>query len=144
VGKMADAQKDEEFKKAIESGNLEQVKKLIAEGASAEKFSATSATTPIAILIEANIKPETKVQIADYLLLKGADKDKRARNLALAEATEDLDIKWVNWLLAHGANDQNGNARTVAKSIADDFMQKDENRTKAQTIIDMINQALKK
>ena len=90
------------------------------------------------------MEPEIKVQIAEYLLLKGADKDKRARNLALAEATEDLDIKWVNWLLAHGANDQNGNARTVAKSIADDFMQKDENRTKAQTIIDMINQALKK
>ena len=143
VGKMADAQKDDEFKKAIESGNFEEIKRLIAAGTSAEKFKATASITPLGVLLTAKIPTNQKIEITDYLLFKGADKDKSVRNAALANAAANLDRDSVRVLLLRGANDASGAARQAAKLIADDFMQSAENRDKAKSIIELIEHYIK-
>ncbi len=92
---------DEQLCEAVDRGDIEQVRSLLADGANVNAISTFSSVTPLYLAVESG-----NLRIAELLIARGADANVRDEGNAtpLHEAAAAGRKEMVNLLIAHGAN----------------------------------------
>ena len=112
--------KDEKLIKAVQKGNVEQVRKLLAEGANPNACGDKNVETGKPWAGQTALVYANNLEIAQMLLNAGADVDAAdwSNGTPLMWASKPKQLEKVKWLIKHGANVNNNLAKHTPLTLA--------------------------
>lgn len=134
LGQSGVVRSENDYANTLWNGNLSGVRSFLQGGAHADYFVKVpgekhqrvggindyTKSTPIIVVWTNDKTPiATRLTIIELLLNNGADANKSWRNTRLFSAANAGDAQLVKWLLAHGAQDPQGEALAEAQTFVD-------------------------